>query len=135
MLAFILASALPLAACSDDNETPTSPTQPGPPVSEAPPPAPTPPPEPTPTPPPAPTPTTVTHAGRIANLERSGPDGLDVTFRIDDLTIVRAAASTPVISGGRTLRTDALALNQLVTATGTRDNGTLTATSITIVSN
>jgi hypothetical protein len=77
----------------------------------------------------------VTHSGRIANLERSGAEGLDVTFRIDDFTIVRAAASTPVISGGRTMRTDALALNQLVTATGTRNNGTLTATSITIIPN
>jgi hypothetical protein len=33
------------------------------------------------------------------------------------------------------MRTDALAPNQLVTATGTRNNGTLTATSITIIPN
>jgi hypothetical protein len=128
LLVVVVASALALAACGDD-ETPTSPTQSGPTTSATPPPA-----APAPTPAPAPPVAAVTHAGRIANLQRSGPEGLDVTFRIDDFTIVRAAAGTPVISGGRTMRTDALRLNQLVTATGTLNDGTLTATSITIVS-
>ena len=94
-LSLILASALPLAACGKD-ETPTSPTQPGPSVST---PAPEPTPAPTPTPTPAPQPT-VTLTGFVANLDRSGAGDLDISFRIDDFTIVRADADTPVTFGG-----------------------------------
>jgi hypothetical protein len=133
ILAFILATALPLAACSDD-DTPTSPTQPGPPVSETPT-TPTPPPTtPEPTPPPTPTPPdeTVTLTGEVANLNRSGANGLDVTFRIDRETIVRAAAGTPVVAGSRTGDTDFLRNGQQVTAQGRRSNGFLDATRIEI---
>ncbi len=134
VLAIILSSTLPLAACSDDDETPTSPTQPGPPVSETPAPAPTPTPTPTPTPPP---PTddrpTVSITGPVVNLDRGGQGDLDITFRIDDFTIVRASSSTPVASGGQTFRTDAIRNGQTVIATGRRTNGFLDATSLEIV--
>ena len=127
-LALILASALPLAACGKD-ETPTSPTQPGPPVS-TPSPEPTPVPTPTPTPEPQPT---VTLTGFVANLDRSGAGDMDISFRIDDFTIVRADADTPVTFGGQTFRTDAVRPGQQVTAVGTRSNGFLDATRIEII--
>ena len=125
-LALILASALPLAACGKD-ETPTSPTQPGPPVSTA---APEPTPAPTPTPEPPPP---VTLTGFVANLDRSGAGDLDISFRIDDFTIVRANADTPVTFGGQTYRTDAVRPGQQVNAVGTRTNGFLDATRIEII--
>jgi hypothetical protein len=109
-LSIVLASSLPLMACSD-NDSPTSPTQPGPPVGEL-----------------------VTLNGSISNLERSGPDGLNVSFRIDDFTIVRATASTPVIDGSMTSNTSALRAGQSVAAEGVRANGVLDATKITITS-
>ena len=127
-LTFILASALPLAACGKD-ETPTSPTQPGPPVST---PAPEPTPAPTPTPTPEPPPT-VTLTGFVANLDRSGAGDLDVSFRIDDFTIVRAGANATVTFGGQTYRTDAVRPGQQVNAVGTRSNGFLDATRIEII--
>lgn len=127
-LALILASALPLAACGKD-ETPTSPTQPGPPVS-TPSPEPTPAPTPTPTPEPQPT---VTLTGFVANLDRGGAGDMDISFRIDDFTIVRADADTPVTFGGQTFRTDAVRPGQQVNAVGTRSNGFLDATRIEII--
>lgn len=137
-LALILASALPLAACSDDdNDSPTSPTQPGPPVTETPPtttpPTTTPPttPTPTPTPPVDPAPE-VNVSGPVVNLSRGGADGLDISFRIDDFTIVRAAAGTPVIDGSTTTNTSAVLTGMTVTATGRRTNGFLDATRIVI---
>jgi hypothetical protein len=138
ILSLILASALPLAACGDD-DTPTSPTQPGPTVSEAPPAPPTAEPIP-PTPPPAPTPPPtddrpiVSITGQIANLNRSGANGLDVSFRIDDFTIARVANGTPVISGSTTGDTSHLLEGQMVTVEGRRTNGFLDATRVTIVS-
>lgn len=135
ILSLVIASSLPILACSDDNDTPTSPTQPGPPIAEpAPPPAPEPEPEPpAPTPPP-PTDAIETVTGGIANLNRTGPDGLDVTFRIDDFTIVRASASTPVISGSTTGDTSYIRSGQTLSVEGRRDNGFLDAIRITIVS-
>jgi len=44
----------------------------------------------------------------VANLVRSGAGDLDISFRIDDFTTVRAAGNTPVMSGGQTFRTDAV---------------------------
>jgi hypothetical protein len=134
-LALMLASALPLAACSK-NDSPTSPTQPGPPVS-TPAPAPAPAPEPTPTPPPPTPPPTddrpiVSVSGFVAVLDRLGADDLDISFRIDDFTVVRAAAGTPVTFGGQTFNTDAIRPGQQVTAEGRRTNGFLDATKITI---
>jgi hypothetical protein len=136
LLALILASALPLAACSDD-DTPTSPTQPGPPVGENPPPPAPPPTEPPPEPPPPPPPPTderpiVTISGQVFNLSRGGTGDLDVSFRIDDSTIVRAAAGTPVVSGSSTFNTDAIRNGQAVTVEGRRNNGTLDASKVTI---
>lgn len=137
LLSFVIASALPILACSDDNDTPTSPTQPGPPVSTPPPAPPTADPVP-PAPPPPPPPTDdrpiVTLTGGISNLNRTGPDGLDVNFRIDDFTIVRASAGTPVISGGTTGDTSSIRSGQTLTVEGRRDNGFLDAIRITIVS-
>jgi hypothetical protein len=136
-LAFILASALPLAACGDD-DTPTSPTQPGPPVSDTPtPPAPAPTPTPEPTPPP-PTPPTDDRpiesiTGPVVNLTRGGAGDLDVSFRIDDFTIVRVAGGTPVTSGSATFNTDAIREGQTVTVSGRRTNGFLDATSVSII--
>lgn len=134
LLAMVVACALPLGACSDDNDTPTSPTQPGPPVSTPDPtPSPTPTPDPTPTPTPTPEPAPiVTVSGNIANLARSGADGLDITFRIDDFTIVRAAGNTPVISGSMTTNTSALLEGAAVSVEGRRTaDGYLDATRIT----
>ena len=86
-LALMLASALPLAAC--DNDTSTSPTQPGPSVATNNGPI-------------------VSLSGFVAILDRSGPKDLDISFRIDDFTIVRAAMGTPVTYGGQTFNTDAV---------------------------
>jgi hypothetical protein len=132
LLALILASALPLAACSDD-DTPTSPTQPGPPVSETPPP-PAPPPDPAP-PPPPPTDDRPIESitGTIANLSRSGEGGLDASFRIDDRTIARVSRSTPVVSGSRSGDTNFLREGQTVTVQGRRDNGFLDATRVEVI--
>lgn len=118
-LALLLGSILPIAACGKD-ETPTSPTQSGPTVST---PAPTPEPTPTPTPtPPSDTPTTSV-SGTVFNLVRSGTGDLDIEFRIDSFTVVKAAAGTPVISGGQTFNTDAVRNGQTVTAEGKRTAG------------
>ena len=134
ILALVLTSALPLAACGDD-DTPTSPTQPGPPVASTPPPEPAPPPTPTPEPqPPVDDRPTVTLTGTVANLDRSGGGDLDISFRIDDFTIVRASNGTPVISNGQTFNTDAVRNGQSVSVDGKRTNGFLDATNITIVS-
>jgi hypothetical protein len=131
LLSIILASALPLAACSDD-ETPTSPTQPGPPVADTP--APTPPAaDPTPTPPTDNRPIE-SITGTVVNLNRGGANDLDVQFRIDDRTIARVAAGTPVIAGSRTGNTDFIRNGQTVTVEGRRDNGFLDATRVTILS-
>jgi len=130
-----LAAALPLAACSK-NDTPTSPTQPGPTVSTTPTmPEPTPAPEPTPkpTPSPAPTPAATVITGTVVNLDRSGAGDLDISFRIDDFTIVRATANTPVTSGSQTGRTDFVRNGQQVTVTGMRNGGFLDATRIDII--
>lgn len=132
LLASMLASALPLAACSDDNDTPTSPTQPGPPVATPTPPEPAPP-APAPPAPPTDDRPVVTLTGFVANLDRSGASDLDISFRIDDFTIVRAAAGTPVAFGGQSFNTDAVRPGQQVTAEGRRTNGFLDATKITIV--
>lgn len=127
ILVLILASFIPLAACGKNNDTPTSPTQPGPTVTTTPPPTSTP----TPTPTPAPTPTpqppsdapTVTVSGQVFNLQRSGAGDLDLDFRIDSFTVVKAAGGTPVISGGQTFNTDAVRNGQMVTVEGTRTAG------------
>ena len=118
-LALLLGSILPIAACGKD-ETPTSPTQSGPTVST---PAPTPEPTPTPTPtPPSDTPTTSV-SGTVFNLVRSGTGDLDIEFRIDSFTVVKAASGTPVISGAQTFNTDAVRNGQTVTAEGKRTAG------------
>ena len=132
-LAIVLASALPLAACSDD-DTPTSPTQPGPPVAE---PAPTPPeptpPEPT---PPEPTPpdvgTAVTVSGLVNRMSRSGPDGIDVLFRVGDEPFVRGDANTVVIDGSIRMNTSALRDGQTVTVEATQNGTDVYATQVTI---
>lgn len=130
----VFASALPLAACDSDNETPTSPTQPGPPVAETPAPTPTPPPEPAPEPaPPTDDRPVVSITGPVVNLSRSGTDGLDISFRIDDFTIVRATANTTVTSGSLTGRTDFVREGQTVTVQGKRTNGFLDASKIDII--
>ena len=110
LAAIILASALPLAACGDD-ESPTSPTQSGPPVIGS----------------------IVSLTGLVAILDRSGPGDMDLSFRIDDFTIVRAKANTPVQFGGQLFRTDAVRPRQTVTVEGRRTNGFLDATKITII--
>ena len=138
MLALVLVSALPFAACGDD-DTPTSPTQPGPPVATTPPPAPAPEPTPPPTPalepqPPVDDRPTVTVTGTVANLDRSGGGDLNISFRIDDFTIVRASNGTPVASNGQTFNTDAVRNGQSVSVEGKRTDGFLDATKITIVS-
>ncbi len=66
------------------------------------------------------------------NLDRSGAGDLDISFRIDDFTVVRASNGTPVVSNGQTFGTDAVRNGQTVTAEGRRTNGFLDATKITI---
>jgi hypothetical protein len=66
------------------------------------------------------------------NLARSGAGDLDISFRIDDFTIVRGTASTPVMFGGQTFRTDAVRPGQTVTVEGRRSGGFLDATKIVI---
>ncbi len=126
VLAFILASALPITACYED-DTPTSPTQPVASLSEAP-------------PPPVPTPAAptdnrpvVTITGPIANLSRSGAGGLDCRFRIDDFTIVRVSRTTPVTSGSLTGDTNFLREGQTVIATGPRADGFMDATRVEVI--
>ncbi|HYE87252.1 MAG TPA: hypothetical protein VEA16_12915 [Vicinamibacterales bacterium] len=70
--------------------------------------------------------------GTVVNLERSGEGGLDISFRIDDFTIVRASGSTPVIVGSATDSTRAVLTGMNVTAEGRRTNGFLDATRIVI---
>jgi len=135
-LALIVAAALPLTACSD-NDSPTSPTQPGPPVADTPTPPTTPPTDPTPpTTPPTDPPTNdnpvVSATGVVVNLQRSGAGDLDVQFRIDDATIVRAPNGTPVMIGSTQYNTDAIRNGQTVFAEGRRSNGFLDATRIVI---
>ena len=101
-LALILASTLPVSACNAEDGNPSSPTA------------------------------TETVRGSISNLARGGAQGLDVQFRIDDFTIVKARAGTPVISGSFTEQTDALLNGQRVTAEGRRNNAFFDATRITI---
>lgn len=71
--------------------------------------------------------------GDVANLDRSGANDLDITFRIDSFTIVRAAGGTPVTSGSQTFNTDAVRNGQRVTVAGRRTNGFLDATRIDII--
>lgn len=125
-LAFLLASALPIAACYTD-DVPTSPTQPVASGSEAPPPATTP-------LPPTDNRPIVTITGPIANLTRSGEGGLDARFRIDDFTIVRVSRTTPVTAAGaRTGDTNFLREGQTVIVTGPRADGFLDATRVEII--
>lgn len=132
LAAILVASMVPLAACNDDN--PTSPTQPGPPVTNPPPdPGPDPDPPPPPPPPDDDDDVTVSVTGEVVNLVRSGEGDLDVSFRIDDFTIARVSANTPVVSGGVTGDTTHIRSGQTVTVDGRRDGEFLDATRVTIV--
>ena len=115
LLAMVLASALPLAACGDDNGTPTSPTQPGPPVSQPAPPAPEPTPTPTPAPPTTDDGTPITVKGVVSRMSRSGADGIDVVFRVGDEVFMRGDANTTVLIGSTISNTTALREGQIVT--------------------
>lgn len=140
VLAFIFTSALPLAACGDKNDTPTSPsatTQPGPTVSTPTTTTPAPTPEPTPTPAPSPTPTApdnnqTTVSGTVFTLSRGGASGMDISFRINDTTTVNAGGGTPVIQGSAVLGTDSIRGGEKVTVTGTLNGSVLTASSIVV---
>jgi hypothetical protein len=77
--------------------------------------------------------------GTVFNLERSGTGDLDIEFRIDSFTVVKAASGTPVVSGSQTFNTDAVRNGQNVIAEGKRTAGDfrgdfLIASKITIVS-
>jgi hypothetical protein len=131
-LNLILASAMPLAACTggSNNELPypTAPT-----VNTLPPSTPSPTPPPVVTQPPVDPNATVTITGRVLYLRRSGVNDLDVTFRIDNFTIVSATSTTPIHSGTLIGQTDFLREGQLVTADGRRDGEFLYASKITIL--
>jgi hypothetical protein len=75
----------------------------------------------------------VSVTGPVVNLARSGQDGLDISFRIDDFTIVRGNAATVVMQGSTTYNTSAVLSDQTVIAEGRRTNGFLDATKITIL--
>jgi hypothetical protein len=74
----------------------------------------------------------VSVSGPVVNLSRSGEGGMNIEFRIDDFTIVRAAGGTPVIIGSATEGTNAVVTGMQVTAFGTRTNGFLDATRIVV---
>ena len=134
LLGVVMASMLPLAACGDDNDTPTSPTsQSGPPVSTpAPSPAPTPTPAPT---PPAPPDVAVTVNGVVSLFSRSGPGDINVRFRINDTTFVEGDANTTVLDGSKLGGTSYLRLGQAVTVQGSsRGEGLVYARHIVITS-
>jgi hypothetical protein len=127
ILLFVVAAALSFTACGKETEIPTSPTQPT--VADVPPPAPTPAPAPT---PPVDDRPIVKITGVVANLSRSGAGDLDISFRIDDFTIVRAKSDVPVSAGSRTGQTDFIRNGQTVTAEGRRTGGFLDATKLSI---
>jgi hypothetical protein len=130
-LNLILASAMPLAACSGGASTelpyPTAPT-----VNLLPPSTPSPVPPAVTVPPVNPN-NAVTITGRVLYLRRSGVNDLDVTFRIDDFTIVSATSTTPIHSGSLIGQTDFLREGQTVIAEGPRDGEFLYASKITII--
>ena len=130
-----MASMLLLAACGDDNDTPTSPTsqQSGPPVST---PAPSPTPNPTPAPTPQPPPdVAVTVSGFISLFSRSGPGDINVRFRVNDTTFVEGDANTTVLDGSKLGDTTYLRQGQAVTVQGSsRGEGLVYARHIIITS-
>lgn len=134
LLGIVMASMLPLAACGDDNDTPTSPTsQSGPPVST---PAPSPTPNPTPAPTPQPPPdVAVTVSGFVSLFSRSGPGDINVRFRINDTTFVEGDANTTVLDGSKLGDTTYLRQGQAVTVQGSsRGDGLVYARHIIITS-
>ena len=106
-LALILVASLPLVSCLYEDDVPTSPTS----INTGP---------------------IVTVSGTIANISRSGPGGLDASFRIDDFTIARVGRNVPVTSGSRTGDTNFLRNGLGVIVTGRRDGGFLDATRVDI---
>lgn len=130
-LNLILASAMPFASCgggaSNELPFPTAPT-----VNLLPPSTPSPIP-PAVTPPPVGPQDAVIITGGVLYLRRSGANDLDVTFRIDDFTIVSATSTTPIYSGSLIGQTDFLREGQTVIAEGRRDGEFLYATKITII--
>lgn len=134
LLGIVMASMLPLAACGDDNDTPTSPTsQSGPPASTpAPSPAPNPAPAPTPQPPPD---VAVTVSGFVSLFSRSGPGDINVRFRINDTTFVEGDANTTVRDGSQLGDTTYLRQGQAVSVQGSsRGEGLVYARHVIITS-
>jgi hypothetical protein len=109
----MLVPSLTIVACAGNSGTPTAPTVAGPAVA-----APTPEPArvPAPTAPDEGTPITV--RGAINRMSRSGPDGIDVLFRIGDEPWVRGDAATTVLDGSSTGNTTNLRDRQTVTIDG-----------------
>jgi len=133
-LGIVIASMLPLAACGDDTDTPTSPTsQSGPPVST---PAPSPTPNPTPAPTPQPPPdVAVTVSGAVSLFSRSGPGDMNIRFRINDTTFVEGDANTTVLDGSRLGNTSFVRQGDAVTVQGSqRGEGLVYARHIIITS-
>ena len=121
---------MPLASCSggfEELKYPTAPT-----VNIVPPSTPSPTPPVVTTPPVDPN-ASVSVTGRVLYLRRSGVNDLDVSFRIDNFTIVYAPSTTPVHSGALVGQTDFLREGQLVIADGRRDGESLYASKITII--
>lgn len=92
-LAVVIASLVPVAACST---TPTSPTQSGPGVIGA----------------------AFTNSGVINMIERSGAGGLNVKFRIGDEPFIFGDANTTVLDGSVTGDTSYLRSGYRVTVNG-----------------
>jgi hypothetical protein len=93
LLAFAIATVVPVAACTS---SPTSPTQSGPGVIGSP----------------------FAISGVINKLDRSGPDGLNVVFRIGDEPLIRGDANTTVLDGSVTGNTSYLRHGYRVTVDG-----------------
>lgn len=92
LLVFVLATAVGLASCNEEDGNPNSPTQSGPSVGTA-----------------------MTVTGVISRMTRSGPTGIDVTFRVGDEVFVRGDANTTVLSGSATGNTSYLREGQIAT--------------------
>jgi hypothetical protein len=92
LLAFAIASIIPFAACT----APTSPTQSGPGVIGDP----------------------ISVSGVISVFERSGPDGLNIVFRIGNEPTIRGDANTTVLDGSATGNTSRLQHGYRVTVDG-----------------
>jgi hypothetical protein len=100
LLALVLATGLGLAACNEQDGNPSSPSRSGSAVGA-----------------------TTTISGVISRMSRSGPNGIDVTFRVGDEVFMRGDAGTVVIAGSATGNTTYLREGQIATVDAQQRSG------------